>query len=129
VLLGFTNLYRRCIRKYINVTTPISDLLKKAETSRTPKQLKSEWTRDDELALWKLKRAFTDAPILDHFDPVKPIILQTDVTSFAIAGILNPYDGLEILRLVNFYSQTCTGAEQNYDTYDRELLAIVETMK
>jgi hypothetical protein len=40
VLLGFTNFYRQFIRKCAMVTTQISDLPKKAETSRTPKQLK-----------------------------------------------------------------------------------------
>jgi hypothetical protein len=75
-----------------------------------------------------LKRAFTNAPILNHFDPAKRIILQTDEISFAIAGILNQYEGFGILRLVNFYSRKCTGAEQNYNTYDWELLAIAETI-
>ena len=76
-----------------------------------------------------MKTAFTDAPILNHFDPAKPIILQTDESGFATAGILNKYDGFGILRPVNFYCRKRTGAEQNYDTYDRKLLAIVETMK
>jgi hypothetical protein len=89
VLLGFTNFYRRFIRKYAKVTTPISDLLKKAENPRMCKQVKWEWTRGAEIAFRKLKRAFTDAPILNHFDSAKPIILQTDASGFAIAGILN----------------------------------------
>jgi len=118
VLLGFTNFYRRFIRKYAKVTTPISDLQKKEENSRTSKLVKWEWTQDAELAFLKLKRAFTDAPILNHFDQAKPIILQTDASGFAIAGILNQYDGFGILRPVNFNSRKCTGAEQNYDTYD-----------
>jgi hypothetical protein len=129
VLLGFTNIYRRFIRKYAKVTTPISDLLKKAETSRTPTQLKWERTRDAELAFWKLKRALTEAPILNYFNPAKPIILPTDASGFAIAGILNQYDGFRILRPVNFYTRKCTGAKLNYDMYDRELFAIVENMK
>jgi hypothetical protein len=77
----------------------------------------------------EVERAFTDAPILNHFDPAKPIILQADASGFAIAGILNQDDGFGILRPVNFYSQKCRGAEQYYNTYDRELLAIVDTMK
>jgi hypothetical protein len=76
-----------------------------------------------------LNRPFPDAPILNHSDPVKPILLQIDGSGFPIAGILNPYDRFGIHRLVNCYSQICTAAEQNYDTYDRELLAIVETIK
>ena len=66
---------------------------------------------------------------MQHFDPAKPIILQTDTSGFAIAGILNQYDGFGVLRPTSFYSWKCTPAEQNYDKYDRELLAIVESFK
>ena len=104
VLLGFTKFHRRFMMKYGKVTTPISDLLKTAETSMKPKQLKWEWTWDAEPASRKLKRAFTDAPILNHFIAAKPITLQTDASGCAIAGILNQYDGFGILRPVNFYS-------------------------
>jgi len=74
-------------------------------------------------------RAFTESPILQHFDPAMPIILQTDASGFEIAGIRNQYDGFGTLRQVNFYSRKCSSAEQNYDAYDRELLAIVASMK
>jgi len=52
-----------------------------------------------------------------------------DASGFAITGILNQYNGFGILRPVNFYSQKCSPAEQNYATYNRELLAIVETLR
>jgi len=141
VLLGFANVYRRFIRKYAKVTLPITELLRKTEIVRTlkapgkargkPKKPlpKWEWTREAELAFRKRKNAFTDAPILQHFDPAKSIILQTDASGFSIAGILDQYDGFGTLRPVNFHSRKCSPPEQNYDTYDRELLAIVETMK
>jgi len=128
VLLGFTNFYRWFIRKYWKVTTPISDLLKKPENSRTSKQDKWEWTWDAEIVFRKLTRVFTYAPILKHFELAEAIILQTDASGFAIASIPNQYNCFGILRPVNFYPRKCSGAEQNYDTYDRELLAIVETM-
>jgi len=97
VLLGVANFYRGSIRKYAKDTYPLTELLKRGETADTIKQsqksnkpkYKWEWTRDAELAFRKLKKAFTDAPILQHFDPQKPIILQTDTSGFAIAGILN----------------------------------------
>ena len=123
VLLGFTNFYRRFIKRYAKLTAALTDLLK-----RKPGD-KWEWTRAADLAFHKLKRAFTDAPILQHFDPTKPITLQTDASGFAIAGILNQYDGFGVLRPVAFYSRKCTAAEQNYDTYDRELLPIVKSFK
>jgi hypothetical protein len=66
---------------------------------------------------------------LQHFDAEKPITLQADASGFAIAGTLNQFDAFGVLRPTSFYSRWCTSAEQNYDTYDRELLAIVASMK
>jgi len=123
VLLSFSNFYRRFIRKYTKVTAPISNLLK------TQGSWKWEWTRDAELAFRKLKKAFTDGPILQHFNLQKQITLQTDASGFANAGILNQYDGFGILCSVNFYSRKCSPAKMKYGMYDRELLAIVQTMK
>jgi hypothetical protein len=91
VLKGFTNFYRRFVKKYAKVTAPISDLLKKEASG------KWEWTQYAETALQKLKRAFTEAPILQHFNPEKPITLKTDASGFAIAGILNQFDGFDVL--------------------------------
>jgi hypothetical protein len=124
VLMGFTNFYRRFMKKYAKVTVPIFDLLQKPDVSA-----KWESTRDADIALQKLKRAFTEAPSLQHFDPGKPITLQIDASGLAIAGILNQFDGFGVLQPTSFYSRKCTPAEQNYDTYDRELLAIVFSMK
>jgi hypothetical protein len=120
ILLGFTNFYRRFIWKYAKVTLPLSELLKKADKAGKPPKgrprcqksencgkVKWEWTRQAEFAFRKLKRTFTEAPILQHFDLAKPIILQTDASGFAIAGILNQYNGFGVLRQVNFYSRKC----------------------
>jgi hypothetical protein len=79
------------------------------------------------LAFRKLKRTFTEAPISEHFDQAKPIILQMCASGFAIAAILDQYNGFGDLRSVNFYSWKCSSTKQIYDTYDRELLAIVQT--
>ena len=46
----------------------------------------------------------------------KTIVLQTDASGYAIAGILNQYDGFGTLQPVSFYSRKCTPAEQNYAT-------------
>jgi hypothetical protein len=133
VLLGFLNFYRRFIRKYGKVTLPLTEILKETEASLRGKKgahtVKWEWTREAELAFRKLKRTFTESPILQHYDPAKPIILHTDASVFAIAGILNQHDVLGVLRTGNFYSRKGSPAKQNYDTYDWQLLAIVETLK
>ena len=122
VLCVFSNFYPWFIRKYDKVITPTSDLQKNLRG-------KWEWTQTAELPFWKLMKAFTKAPIHQHLNPSMPIILQTDANSFTIAGILNQYDGFGIPRPVNIYLRNCFPAEWNYDTYDRELLAIVETLR
>jgi len=124
VLLGLTNFYRRFIRKYTKVAAPITHLLQRRSGSS-----RWEWTRDAKLAFRKLKRVFTKVPIIQHLNPRKLIILQNDASGFAIGGILSQYDGFGTLRPVNFYSRKCSSAKQIYNTYDQELLAIVETIK
>jgi hypothetical protein len=131
-LFGFMNFYPRFIRKYDKVTRPLTELLKKSETPRgkiSEGSAKWECTREAKLALRILKSTFTEAPILQHFNPAKPINIQTDASGFAIAGILNQYEVFVVLRPVNFYSRKCSPDKQNYDTHDREQLTIVETRK
>ena len=122
IFLGFANFYRRFIAKYAKITAPISNLLRQSAG-------KFEWSRAADAAFAQLKRAFTTAPILQHFDPEKPIVLQTDASGFAIAGIINQHDAHGQLRPCAYFSRKCLPAEQNYDTYDRELLAIVDSMR
>jgi hypothetical protein len=110
VLHGFTNFYQGFIRKYANVMAPISNL------PMTQGSRMSEWTQDAELRFRKLKKAFTEALILQHFKLQKLIILLTDASGCALAGILNLYNRFGILRPVNFYTRKCSPAEQNYDT-------------
>jgi hypothetical protein len=66
---------------------------------------------EGQLEIRKLKRAITEAPILRHFDPAKPIILQTYGSGFGIAGIFIQYNGFGTLQLVNFYSRKFSPAE------------------
>jgi hypothetical protein len=77
------------------------------------------------------------APVLQHFDPEKPIRIETDASGFAIAGILTqPGNPMATDRRtdahwhpVAFWSRKMIPAERNYDTHDQELLAIVKSFK
>ena len=73
--------------------------------------------------------SFTNAPILQQSNQPMQIVLQLDGSRFTIAGTLNHYDIVRILRPVNFYFQKFSPAELNYNTNDRQLLAIVRTLK
>lgn len=63
-----------------------------------------------------------------HFDQNLPITLETDALDFAIAGVLSQEETGEV-RPVGFYSHKLQQAELNFDTHDKELLAIVESLK
>ncbi|ESK81223.1 hypothetical protein Moror_14436 [Moniliophthora roreri MCA 2997] len=76
-----------------------------------------------------LKEAFTRAPVLTHWEPDCPITIETDASDYAIAAIVSITLSNGKLHPVAFLSQTLTGAKLNYDTHDKELLAIFEAFK
>ena len=117
-LLGFANFYRRFIKDYSKIILPI--------TNSTSLEA-NEWQTSPEIeqVQKQLVTAFTTAPILRHFDPAETVIVQTDASDFALGGILSQrHDGR--LHLIAVYSRKFTEAEINYDTADKELLAIVD---
>src|SRR5215471_4800150 len=120
VFLGFANFYRRFILSYSRIILPLTVLLKKSS--------KFHWKDEAQEAFDKLKEAFATEPVLRHFDPDLPIILHADSSGAAISGLISqPHDGY--LHPVAFWSRKCLPAECNYDIHDREILAIVESMK
>src|SRR6266705_5957636 len=76
-----------------------------------------------------LKKAFTTAPVLRHFDHDHLIIVETDASDFVSAGVLSQYDDEGVLHPVAFFSKKHCPAECNYEIYDKELLAIVRSFE
>ena len=119
--LGFTNYYRRFIKNFSALCRPLTDSLKK-----TDKEFK--WTELHQHRFNELKKAFTSAPILRHFDPSKEVIIETDASNFALGCILSQkHEGR--LHPVAFHSRKMSPAERNYDIHDKEMLAIVDAFK
>ena len=119
--LGFANFYRRFIRDYSKIILPITNSTSLA---------KQDWqsTPEIEQAQKQLVQAFTTVPVLRHFDPEEPAIVETDASDFALGGILSQkYEGR--LHPIAFHSRKLTEADINYDTADKELLAIVDCFK
>jgi hypothetical protein len=58
-------------------------------------------------------------------DYQKQFILEVDASQYALGAILYQRNELGKLQPIGYYSKTLIPAEQNYDVYDRELLAIV----
>ncbi|KAH6591102.1 hypothetical protein BASA50_009103 [Batrachochytrium salamandrivorans] len=121
VFLGFANFYRALIPDYSNITCHLTKLLKK--------DIPFIWGPDQEKAILDLKNAFSVGDFLAHPDDSRPFILETDASDFAISGILSQYDDKDSLRPVAFYSRQMNDAERNYEIYDKELLAVVDSFK
>jgi hypothetical protein len=121
VFLGFANFYRRFIDKYSKITSAITALLKKGVLFC--------WNSKAQAAFDRLKKAFTTAPILRHFDQTRPAIIETDASDFAEGGILSQRGEDGKLYPCAFFSRKFQDAELNYEIYDKEMMAIVDCME
>src|SRR5258705_3103502 len=93
----------------------------------TKKEIRTqfEWNADCERAFQALKRGFTTAPVLRHFDPEWAIIVETDASDYVSAGILSQYNDEGILYPFAYFSKKHSLVECNYEIYDKELIAII----
>ena len=72
------------------------------------------------------QKVFTSTPILMHWTPDQPLVVETDTSDYALVAILSIYNPDGKLHPIAFHSQTFSGTELNYNTHDKELLAIYE---
>ena len=98
-------------------------------TKLTGKSTPCTWGTEQERAFQGLKDAFTSAPILQHFDYEKAIVVETNASDYVSAGVPSQPDDQGVLRPVAFFSKKHSPAEGNYEIYDKELLAIVRSFK
>jgi transposase InsO family protein len=122
-LLGLWNFYRRFIHNFSQIVSPITDLLKQ--------DISFNWGEAQEAAFLKITVLFLSGktPILRHYDPDRPALLETDASDFAIAGILSQKFEDGKIHPVRFVSRKLSPAEMNYDIYDKEMLAVVFSLK
>ena len=120
--LGFANFYRKFILGYSTLTSPLTDLTRKAARKFT-------WSEKAGASFRQLQLAFTSAPILRHFQPHLPLTIEADASDYALGCILSQPSPQGDLHPVCFYSRKFSGAELNYPIYDKELLAVVAGFK
>jgi transposase InsO family protein len=121
VFLGLANFYRRFVKDFSKIATPLTALLKK--------NVKFTWNTSAQAAFDELKSRLTSAPILRHFDHTKPCVIETDASDFALGAVCSQYDENDILHPIAYYSRKLLSSEVNYQIYDKELLAIVAAFK
>lgn len=79
--LSFTNFYQCFIHNYSRITIPLTRL--------THKGMPWDFSQDCRQAFKSLKKAFTMAPILMHWLPDCPLLVETDASNYALTAILS----------------------------------------
>jgi hypothetical protein len=119
--LGLGNYYRKFIRDYSALATPMFFLLRKDQ--------KFAWGQEQQQAFEKLKAAFIESPVRKMFNWNAPITIETDASDYAIGAILSQPDENHNLHPIVYHSRKMIPAERNYNIHDKELLAIVDAFK
>ena len=113
---GFCNYYRRFIRDYSKIATPLYRFTKKEQFFR--------WDKPAEEAFQKLKELILQEPILKTFDQDKEAIVKTDAFDFAIdTRLYQIHDDKK--HPIAFISKKLQDVETRYPIHDKELYAIV----
>ncbi|MBW0530844.1 hypothetical protein O181_070559, partial [Austropuccinia psidii MF-1] len=118
--LGFANFYRCFIKNYSKKITSLTSLLKKDSPFIFNEEALSQFQA--------LKEAFTSAPILSHFNPSLPTIVETDASDYALGAVLSQVNDSG-KHPIAFDSCKLLPAELNYEIHDKELLGIVWALK
>jgi hypothetical protein len=118
--LGFAGYYRRFIKCFAEIAKPLSKLTRKEE--------KFVWGTEQQLAFEELRDKLISAPILQHPNFEKEFVITTDASNLAIGGVLSQGKVGEDLPIA-YASRVLNSAEKNYPVVEKELLAIVWTIK
>jgi RNase H-like domain found in reverse transcriptase len=119
--LRFGNFYRRFVKGFSHLSHSLNDILKKDK--------KFVWSEECQESFDQLKKRFTKEPVLMMPDHSKPFQIQVDSSLFATGGILSQMDTNGDRHPCAYLSKSLTKEQRNYDTGDRELLAIVWALK
>jgi hypothetical protein len=119
--LGFANFYRRFIYNFSNIVISLTRL--------TRKNIPFVFSEKERSAFVLLKESFISAPILTHFIPDRPIIVETDASDYALAAILSIQLENSEIHPVAFHSRSFNPTELNYDMHDKKLYAIFEAFR
>lgn len=117
--VAFCNYYRKFVPSFAEITLPLNKLCRKNATFI--------WTEECEKSFEILKQALASPPILQYpdFSENNEFVLQTDASGTAIGSVLCNKD----LRPVAYASRPLNKAELNYPVIQKELLAIVWSVK
>jgi len=116
--LEFANFYQQFIYNFSHIVRPLNELKGKKEW---------KWKEEYQKVFEELKEKITSQPVLFLPKREGKFRVKTDTLGHAIGGVLfQEQDGK--WKPIAFLSRTMQPAEQNYEIYDKELLAIVKAL-
>ncbi|KAK5772151.1 hypothetical protein PVK06_048424 [Gossypium arboreum] len=114
--LGLAGYYRRFVKGFSAIATPMTKLLQK--------DVKFEWTEKCQKSFDQLKTYLTEAPILVQPESGKEFVIYSDASLLGLGCVL-----MQEGRVVAYASRQLKPHEKNYPTHDLELAAIVFALK
>ncbi len=119
--LGLLNYYGKFLPNLSSTLTPLYNLLKKEKSWC--------WGNDQRKSFEAAKKALQADTLLVHYDPMKPLLLACDASSYRIGSVLSHVMDSGEERPVAYASRTLSSAEKNYSQLEKEGLAIIFGVK
>ena len=124
--LGSANVYRRFIKGFAEISSPLTDMLKKDSTVDWNNHI--EPTEDQQSAFEALKAALTSPPILGLPQHGRPYMIDCDASKYAVGVVLLQQQDVEKPNdwaTVGYYSKTLSKEQRNYSASERECYAVI----
>jgi len=120
--LEFTNLYRRFIKDYSSIASPLYTLTEKGNTFY--------WSIEYIHAFRTLKKCLSTAPLLvtPRTGPNEQFVISTNASNKGIGVVLLQEKPDGSLRPCSYYTKTVNKAQRKYPVYDQELLVIAAAL-
>ena len=113
--LGLASYYRKFIRGFAEIASPLHALTEKSKVF--------EWTESCKQAFDELKGRLRAAPVLSYPMPEGDFILDTDASGDGIGAVLSQVqDGDE--KVLAYASRKLSKPERNYRVTRKEVLAV-----
>jgi len=121
--LGATGYYRKFIKDYSKIATPLFVMTSKKAPD------KPIWTTEQDQAFQTLRRALTEESFLVSPDFSKPFVLATDASTTGLGAVLSQVDEAGDERPIAYFSRRLKKYQLNYTVTELELLAVVAAVE
>ena len=115
--LGLVNYYRYMWKQRSTLIAPLTELSTKGKR-------KFIWTEKHAEAFRKIKKIVAKETLLVYPDFTKAFDVHTDSSDYQLGGVVSQGQ-----KPIAFFSRKLNSAQRNYTVTEKELLAIVETLK